>query len=122
MFLARQYLLTDNTHWRWVFGAAIASILASAAYVRYQPTVTCRNVGIALVVLSLLAAQAATATIGLNAVLHDIGFGQLAAGKQVAWENHIDLLSSRRHSGYAGNAMRFLAISVCRASSGRAKE
>jgi hypothetical protein len=79
--------LIDNTHWRWMFGAAIASILGSAAYARYQPTVTRRNVGIALVVLSLFAAQAATATIGLNAVLHDIGFGELAAGKQVAREN-----------------------------------
>jgi hypothetical protein len=93
--------LIDNTHWRWVFGAAIASILASAAYVRYQPTVTRRNVGIALVVLSLLAAQAATATIGLNAVLHDIGFGQLAAGKQVARENCRAVLPGLVVCGYS---------------------
>jgi hypothetical protein len=80
--------VVDNTHWLWVIGATIASILASAAYVRYQPTVTRRNVGIAIVLLALLAAQAATTTIGLNAVFHDIGFRQLAAGKHVARENY----------------------------------
>ena len=93
--------LIDNTHWRWVFGAIAVSIFASAAYVLYQPGVTRRNVGIALVVLALFAAHAATATIGLNAVLYDIGRAQLDAGKQVDWGNYRAMMPGLIVCGYS---------------------
>jgi hypothetical protein len=74
--------LRDNTHWPWVLAATGISLLITTALYRGFK-VTRRRVIIAFVIGAALAAQLATATLGMQAAHTSVAYGELASGRSV---------------------------------------